>query len=277
MGSGSTKSAAKYQPSQSPDGDIVSAPEVADSQPPPQLPSEEAIYALDSDVAEYSVAVRSITRSRTHTPVTAPGHGFSTGHRVKITGIIGGRWPELVNKEHVVTAVSDDVFTIPVDTSCESGDGVVQDGACAVWCEEASGAYSVAVTGLARGNPTIVVAPAHGFCSGHCVTLSGVGGAGWGDAVHGDHEVTKVSEDEFSVPVDTTMLIGEALVYEDTRAIYTDDLQVTDYSVPVLRVERHPTDTRVIAPNHGFSTGHLVMLGGITGGNWPRLRIAVMW
>mmetsp|Transcript_5153 Transcript_5153/g.10669 ORF Transcript_5153/g.10669 Transcript_5153/m.10669 type:complete len:427 (-) Transcript_5153:39-1319(-) len=53
------------------------------------------------------------------TTICAPFHGFHTGDAVVITGVAGGNWGTLLNREHVVSRVDVNTFTVGVNTEDE--------------------------------------------------------------------------------------------------------------------------------------------------------------
>jgi hypothetical protein len=61
------------------------------------------------------------------------------------------------------------------------------------------------ITNVSAANPAVVTSPGHGLANGDKIAIGGVGGeAGVNSAAGQVHTITKLTDDTFSVPVDTT-------------------------------------------------------------------------
>lgn len=89
---------------------------------PPSLTGESPIgFVKESTVAAATAAITVITNANPAV-ITIAGHGFQTGQTVTIAGATG-TLGTAINGARVITVLSVDTFSIPVDTTASSGYG----------------------------------------------------------------------------------------------------------------------------------------------------------
>jgi len=117
--------------------------------------------------------------------VTVTGHGKSTGDYAQIGAITQSGWTALNDKIYKLTKVNDNQFSLDgVDTSALE--------------------TSTAIAGLYRAAACVITWSAHGLSgANNKVRIAGITQAEW-SALNGEHVITVIDGDTFSIAVDTS-------------------------------------------------------------------------
>ena len=196
--------------------------------------------AADAAATAAAAAVRRDITAITETASTAPvsittaNHGLINGVKISISGAPIAAY----NGLHTVTKVNANVFTVPV-----------------------AFVAGKPVTGYAASanlSPVTVSSPGHGLQTGARIVISGATTAGY----NGTYYITRISDDEFSIPAAYAGNTGESGVWASRAG------GISGY-------ESAPgggSAVKVTSPNHGLNNGeHIVISGaGLTAYNGKR-------
>jgi uncharacterized protein (TIGR02217 family) len=196
-------------------------------------------FVADSSKAVNANSSKAITGITQANPgqVTAVGHGFSTGDKIKIVSV--GGMTQVNNLYFTVTVVDADNFTIGVNTS---GYTAYTSGGSAI------------KYGITQTNPVRVNADAHGFTNGQVIYLNGAGGM---TEVNGiAFTITNVATNYFELSgingTSYTAYTGSASAYKYPQPSESLTFACDEYYVPV-RFVNDMMEREIIAPNvHGW-------------------------
>lgn len=199
-----------------------------------------------------SVSVLSITRSgTTATVTTGANHGFLSGDTVTISGATQS---EYNGTKTLIVKLSDTTFSFTVPEYPPS---------------PATGSFTASIAGTPQtvgsitrsGTLATVNLSAHGFVTGQSVTISGATQS----AYNGTFIITSLGPDSFTYTVTEGPVSpaggGTAKVGSTARAIEAIN---ANPNPGVVRALGSTTVTVTTTANHGFSTGNLVTISGVT-------------
>ena len=225
--------------------------------------TEETLDSFDTSLsASYfdlsgSVNISSMTRSgSTVTVNTSPAHGFATGDLITI----GGVTPADYNLTAAITKISDTSFTYTITEQPVSPATTPPFQASL-----ASTSPAITVVSIERaGSVATVNAPTHGLISGDRVEISG--------AIQPEYNVTavisRVDADRFTYVVEETPSTSIALNSAQVCPAATGQTAcpVAKSTLAITAMARTAGDltVTVAAKNHGFSTGNIVLIEGVS-------------
>jgi uncharacterized protein (TIGR02217 family) len=202
-------------------------------------------FVADSTKTINANSTKAITAITQANPgqVTAVGHGFSTGDKIKITSV--GGMTQVNNLYFTITVADPDNFTIGVDTS---GYTAYTSGGSAI------------KYGITQTNPVRVNADAHGFTNGQVIYIAGAAGMTEVNSIA--FTITNVATNYFELSgingSSYTAYTGSASAYKYPQPSESITFACTEYYVPV-RFVNDMMEREIIAPNvHGWQSIPLI-------------------
>lgn len=226
-------------------------------------------YSLAVPALSSTEEIEAITRAAA-AQITFTGHGLTTGMYVSIANVTQTGFTSITGVLPI-TRVDDDNFTVAVSTVA-----------------------TTALAGASQAAASVITWTAHGMSNGDSVNISGVTQADW-TALNGNHTITYINANSFSVPVDTSGfgtpynagtdpgVIGanykasvDAGVIAHCFAPKTWILEGSNYDQSLTPVDIEGM-TRAAAcvvtwTGHGMETGQYVEIAGVTQTDWDALN-----
>lgn len=227
----------------------------------PEYPPTPATGSFSASVPSAPQVVSSITRSAGTAFVYLPGHGYSNGQSITISGAAQSQY----NGTFVITWIDANNFSYPVTEGPVSpaGSGTATVGSTTVSIEAYNANPNPGVV-RATGSTTVTVTTTvnHGFSTGNQVTISGVRDAG-GNLVPeyniGPVTLTRTGNKSFTYTISGTTPTSPA-----TGTIYADGATSPKTISSLTRSGNIVTAT---SASHGFVNGETVNIGGTPGTN----------
>jgi uncharacterized protein (TIGR02217 family) len=196
-------------------------------------------FVADSTKTVNANSTKAITAITQANPgqVTAVGHGFSTGDKIKTVSV--GGMTQVNNLYYTITVVDADNFTIGVNTSA--------------YTAYTSGGSAIKY-GITQTNPVRVNASAHGFTNGQVIYLNGAGGM---TEVNGiAFTITNVATNYFELSgingTSYTAYTGSASAYKYPQPSESLTFACTEF-YGKARFNTDIMEREIIAPNvHGW-------------------------
>ncbi len=174
--------------------------------------------------------------------VTVTGHGKSTGDYAQIGAITQSGWSTALNdKIYKITKVNDNQFSLDgVDTSARE--------------------TTTDIAGLSKANPCVITWSTHGLSgANNKVRIAGITQAEW-SALNGEHTITVIDVDTFSIAVDTS---GFTLDYDAvtdpgtiTKGVYNAAADPGTVTIGKWYVAKQATAMKTFTSGNSAATDH---------------------